>query len=276
MSVPSREYIECRLFILGDEKVGKKSFVKKILSLPSTSIIKNIQEEEEYNKLYSEYKEQMEQERRRQIEQQALLKSINENNKSKKEEEKTSKLTNRSLFKIDEEKKTNSRVPSAKTSKNITATNKVQNTQSNSGIINLSSIGSKKIFRPPVPEYPAKLYCVNLNKIVIKIFCIPSGEKMPYDYIPRDDNEEYGFEKEHHISFEGIRRDINEKLSMKDTVIKQEKLYGFNTSIFTLFVFLYDLSNFYSFESLIMYYSKIAKMYHLLLCIIAKLQKCII
>ena len=263
MSVPSREYIECRLFILGDEKVGKKSFVKKILSLPSTSIIKNIQEEEEYNKLYSEYKEQMEQERRRQIEQQALLKSINENNKSKKEEEKTSKLTNRSLFKIDEERKTNSRVPSARTSKNITATNKVQNTQSNSGIINLSSIGSKKIFRPPVPEYPAKLYCVNLNKIVIKIFCIPSGEKMPYDYIPRDDNEEYGFEKEHHISFEGIRRDINEKLSMKDTVIKQEKLYGFNTSIFTLFVFLYDLSNFYSFESLIMYYSKIAKMYHI-------------
>ena len=60
-----------------------------------------------------------------------------------------------------------------------------------------------------------------------------------------------------------IKRDINEKMGMKDTVITQDKLYGFNTSVFTLFVFMYDLSSFYSFESLIIYYSKIAKIYHL-------------
>ena len=53
MSQPQREYIECRLFILGDEKVGKKSFVQKILNLPSTSIIHNLEAEKEYNKLLS-------------------------------------------------------------------------------------------------------------------------------------------------------------------------------------------------------------------------------
>ena len=269
MSEPSREYIECRIFILGDEKVGKKSFVKKILNLPSTSIIRNKEAENDYNKLYLEYKEQVEQERQRQIQQQELLKSINEANKLKNENDKTSKLNStRSLFRIDEEKTLSRKTSSNfnnKTDKgkiNTTMSNKVQNT--NTGIISLSSLKSKKIFRPPVPEYPAKLYCVNLNKIIIKLFYIPTAEKMPSsDYIPRDDDEDFVLEKEHNISFEGVRKDINEKLAIRDTIIAQDKLYGFNTYVFTLFVFMYDLSSFYSFESLIIYYSKIAKIYHL-------------
>ena len=271
MSNPSREYIECRLFILGDEKVGKKSFVKKILNLPSTSIIRNKEAEEDYNKLYSQFKEQIEQEKQWQLQQQELLKIINGENRSKIENDKTSKFAStNSLFKIEEEKRTLSRKPSVnlgkksdKGNRNTTISNNAQNTQNNTGIINLSSLKSNKIFRPPVPEYPAKLYCVNLNKIVIKIFCIPKAEKRPSDFIPRDEDEDFVLEKEHNITFEGVRRDINEKLAMKDTVIPQEKLFGFNTSIFTLFVFMYDLSSFYSFESLIIYYSKIAKIYHL-------------
>ena len=265
MSEPQREYVECRLFILGDEKVGKKSFVKKILNLPSTSIIHNIEAEKDYDKLLSQFNEQIEQERQWQIQQQELLKSIN-NSSAKKDNDKTSRFaSSKSLFRIDEEKSRSfSRKPSVNLgNKNITTSNNLQNSQNSSGIINMSSINSKKIFRPPVPEYPAKLYCVNLNKIVIKIFCIPKAEKRPYDFIPRDDDEEYVLEKEHNISFDGIKRDINEKMGMKDTVITQDKLYGFNTSVFTLFVFMYDLSSFYSFESLIIYYSKIAKLYHI-------------
>jgi len=264
MSEPIREYIECRLFILGDEGVGKKSFVKKILNLNSTSIIRNFEAEEEYNKLLSQYKEQMEQEKQRQLQQEALLKSIDDENKSKKDLDRTSKYTStKSLFKIDEEKTFSSKksINLSKKNDKLTRSN-IQNTN-NSGIINSSSLNRNKIFRPPVPEYPAKLYCISLNKIVIKIFCIPKAEKLPYDLIPRDDNEEYGLQKEYKISFEGIRRDLNEKLGIKDTVIVQDKLNGFNTSVFTLFVFLYDLSNFYSFETLILYYSKIAKIYHL-------------
>ena len=271
MSEPSRDYIECRLFILGDEKVGKKSFVKKILNLPSTSIIRNKVAEDDYNKLNSQFKEQIEQERQWQLQQKELLKIINGDNSAKKENGKTSKLAStNSLFKIDEEKRTLSRNPSVnlgtksdKGNRNNTISKNHQNTQNNTGIINLSYLKNNKIFRPPVPEYPAKLYCVNLNKIVIKIFCIPKAEKRPSDFIPRDEDEDLMLEKEHNITFEGVRKDINEKLAMKDTVITQEKLFGFNTSIFTLFVFMYDLSNFYSFESLIIYYSKIAKIYHL-------------
>ena len=105
MSEPIREYVECRLFILGDENVGKKSFVKRFLNLNSTSIIQNIEAEEEYNKLYSHYKEQVEQEKERQLQQEALLRSINDEQKSKKENDRTSKFTStKSLFRIDEEK----------------------------------------------------------------------------------------------------------------------------------------------------------------------------
>ena len=39
MSKLKKEYIECRIFILGDEKVGKKSFVQKLLNLPCTGVI---------------------------------------------------------------------------------------------------------------------------------------------------------------------------------------------------------------------------------------------
>ena len=276
MSETSREYIECRIFILGDEKVGKKSFVKKLLNVPSTSIIRNEEAEEEYNKLYSEMKEKMEQEKIRIEQQEALLKSINEETKSKKENEVTSRFNStKSLFKIDEEKSfsrkssVNLGLRRESTNRNVTTSNLGQNTMNNSKSVNSImldysySVNRRKIFREPVPEYPAKLFCIYLNKIVVKIFCIPKAEKRPSDFIPRDDDEEYELEKEHNISFDGIRKDLNKKLGMKDTVISQDKLNGFNTSIFTLFVFLYDMSNFYSFESLILYYSKIVKLYHI-------------
>ena len=272
MSEPSKEYIECRIFILGDEKVGKKSFVKKILNLPCTNIIHNKEAEEQYNQLLEKMKEEIEKVRIQEQQQQELLKSIKNDNKSNEEKdiEKTSRFTStKTLFRIDEER-TFSRKPSVvagnigdKTNRNITSTsNNIQNSKNNKiGVI--SSLNKNNIIREPVPEYPAKLYCVSLDKIVIKLFCIPKAEKRPFDFIPRDEDEEYNLEKEHNISFDGIRRDLNEKLSISDTVISQNKLYGFNTSVLTLFVFLYDLSDFYSFESLILYYSKIMKLYHL-------------
>ena len=271
MSEPLKEYIECRIFILGDEKVGKKSFTNKILNLPCTSIVRNQEAEEEYNKLYSEVKEKMNKEKNLIQEQEALLQSINDDNKSKIENDITSvyNSSSKSLLKIDQ-KKTFLRKQSTSYNKigevsgNIATTNNIisQNV-SNSKIIDPYSLNNKKIIREPVPEHPAKLYCINLNKIIIKIFCIPKAEKRGADFIPRDDDEEYELEKDHNISFDGIRKDLNNKLGSKDTVIEQEKLNGFNISIFTLFVFLYDMSNFYSFESLILYYSKIARIYHI-------------
>ena len=272
MSEPIKEYIECRIFILGDENVGKKSFAKRILNLPSTGVIRNTEAEEEYDKLNQKINEEIEKDRIKEEQQRALLASINNEKKNiEKDYDKTSRFNStKTLFKIDEEK-TISRKPSNKnvvnlidkTNPNYTPTSNNIPPKSSNKILDPFGSFNQKIYRQPVPEYPAKLYCVNVNKIVIKLFCITKAEKRPFDYIPQDDDEEYGLEKEHNFSFDGIRKDLNEKLEIKDTIISQDKLYGFNTSIFTLFVFLYDLSNFSSFESLVIYYSKISKLYHI-------------
>ena len=268
MSKIKKEYIECRIFILGDEKVGKKSFVKKLLGLPCTSVIHDPESEEEYNNLLTKYKLDLEEDRILQQQQEAFLQSMKRKSdeRSRGGNDVTSRYTStNTLFKIDEERtlrKTNAK--NEKTNRNVTATGIIkQGTTTNNNL----SMGikpdafKKKILREPVPEYPAKLYCVNLDKIVIKIFCIPKAEKRSPDFIPRDEDEEYELEKEHNISFDGIKIDLNNKLSLKDTCISQDKLNGFNVSVFTLFIFLYDMSNFYSFESLILYYSKITKLF---------------
>ena len=45
-----KTYIECRVFILGERHVGKKSFINRILTLPSTSVIRNFELEKEFAK----------------------------------------------------------------------------------------------------------------------------------------------------------------------------------------------------------------------------------
>ena len=262
MSKIRKEYIECRLFILGDEKVGKKSFVKRLLGLPSTSIIHDEDSEKEYKELLAKYKNDVEQDLQLQKENEAFLKSMNSEEKSRGANEVTSRYTQtNTLFKIEEERTLRK---NDRTTKNVTSTlNNIQATQNNLS----KSMGIKpgtykqKVLREPVPEHPAKLYCVNLDKIVIKIFCIPKAEKRPPDFIPRDEDEEYELEKEHNISFDGIKKDLSDKLSIEDTCISEDRLGDFNISIFTLFIFLYDMSNFYSFESLILYYSKITNLF---------------
>jgi hypothetical protein len=83
----------------------------------------------------------------------------------------TSRYTStNTLFKIEEERTLRK---NDRTTKNVTSTlNNIQATQNNLS----KSMGIKpgtykqKVLREPVPEHPAKLYCVNLDKIVIKIF----------------------------------------------------------------------------------------------------------
>ena len=136
---------------------------------------------------------------------------MNKEEKTKGGNDPTSRFTStNTLFKIDEDRtlrKTNSNfAKNDRTNRNVTATGK--NIQANNNLS--ASMGirpgtyKQKILREPVPEYPGKLYCVNLDKIVLKIFCIPKAEKRPPDFIPRDEDEEYELEKEHNISFDGI------------------------------------------------------------------------
>ena len=147
----SKEYIECRIFILGDEKVGKKSFVKKFLNLPCTTIIRNKEAEEEYNKLYSEMKEKIEKEKNRIEEENALLQSVNDDKKPKKEYEASSKFaSSNSLFKIEEErtlsKKQKLNISTKRDVTNNTITGQITNNNSSSIILDsYSSFKGKKI-----------------------------------------------------------------------------------------------------------------------------------
>ena len=130
MSKIRKEYIECRLFILGDEKVGKKSFVKKLLNLPCTSIIHDEDSEKEYNQLLSKYKSDVQEEIQMQKENEEMLKSMNNEEKSRGGNDVTSRYTStNTLFKIDEERtfRKNDR-----TNKNVTSTlNNIQGTSKN-------------------------------------------------------------------------------------------------------------------------------------------------
>ena len=144
-----------------------------------------------------------------------------------KDYDKTSNFNStNTLFKIDEEKTispkpNNKNVVNLKdkTNHNYTPTSKNIHPKSSNKMLDPFSSINQKIYRQPVSEYPAKLYCVNVNKIVIKLFCITKAEKRPFDYIPQDDDEEYVLEKEHNFLFDGIRKDLNEKLEIKDTII---------------------------------------------------------
>ena len=57
-----KTYIECRLFILGEKNVGKKSFIGKILNVSSTSMIRNLEAEKEFNKKIEELRKRIEKE----------------------------------------------------------------------------------------------------------------------------------------------------------------------------------------------------------------------
>ena len=159
MNESSREYIECRLFILGDEKVGKKSFVNKIQNLPCTTIIRNIEAEEEYNRLYSEMQKSMEKEKLRQQQQEELLKSISEEKKQRIPDDITSKLAStKTLLKIDEDKKSFSRKPSQNLN-NISEINRVSK-------ISLSKSGSIQNMNPP-PIIYKEISLSSSNKNII-------------------------------------------------------------------------------------------------------------
>ena len=50
MTEYEKEYIECRFIILGQDKVGKKSFISRLLNIPCTSTIRNNEIEMAYKR----------------------------------------------------------------------------------------------------------------------------------------------------------------------------------------------------------------------------------
>ena len=272
MKESDKSYIECRILLLGEKNVGKKSFINRLLNLPSTTEIRNEEGEENFYKNIMLLAKKIEQEEEFMRENEERKKRTNLRNKN----DSSSANNTNSIV-----KRTN-RQDESKTISNMTDTKKVFSSNINLGKSgsNLKNIlvkieKSKIYHRLPTPEYPSKLYNVYKTKIIFKPYFISPAEELPYDSAPKDDEDsDYEFEKENKITMKGIKNDIGKIMNIKKTVIEYEKILGYKINIYYIFLLLYDMSNYSSFESIIKYYERLEKKYNisqeedLMLCII--------
>jgi hypothetical protein len=266
-----KTYIECRIFILGDRNVGKKSFINRLLNLPSTSDIRDFEAEKEFNKKIEELTKKIEEEEEfiRQSEEEKFRHFKNKNDSVTLGN--TSSM-NKKISQISESKdKTNSQIngkENKKSKKIIEAGYKINFLP--------SKIAKSKIYhRPPLPEFPSKLFNIFKIKMLFKPYYITPAEDLLYDSNPKDDEDsDYEFEKEYKITMKGIKNDIGKIMNIKKTVIEYEKIVGYKINIYYIFLLLYDTSNYSSFESIIKYYERLEKKYNisqeedLMICII--------
>ena len=97
----------------------------------------------------------------------------------------------------------------------------------------------------------SKIYNLGFNTVELSYFPSAEEEPLPYDYELKEDDEFYDFEKEYRVS---IRRLIKELEAIILKPVEDGK-----TQIEILFLLCYDLSNFLSFEKLLILFSQINK-----------------
>ena len=101
-----------------------------------------------------------------------------------------------------------------------------------------------------------KIFRMELNSIHISFCPCPDAEPLDYDYNPiEDDDENNEFEREYKISIKNIIRSIEE------IIIKPPD--DQRAQIEILFLLCFDLSNFSSFENLLIFFTQINKHFHL-------------
>ena len=246
-----KTYIECRAFILGEKNVGKKSFIFRILNLSSTSEIRNLEDEENYNNKLLKLINKIEEEEN-------LFKESEEENKKKSKKSESSSLGNTSTLK-------NTKKDETKTMSKMTEVNKFFPSNLNNEFKNIQyKIENSRIYhRPPVPEYPSKLFNIYKTKIIFKPYFISPAEDIPYDSIPKDDEDsDYEFEKENKITMKGIKNDIDKIMNIKKTIIEYDKINGYKMNVYYIFIFLYDMSDYLSYENIIKYYTFLKNKYN--------------
>ena len=259
MKESEKTYIECRIFILGEKGTGKKSFACRLINLPSTSEIRNLEAEEEFNKNIAKLTKKIEEEEE----------FIRQSEEQKKKKASKNKNDNSISFGNTTSLKRTKREDETKTISNMSETNFAPKLRFgvNSRGYKMQNfpykIENSKIYhRPPVPEYPSKLFNVYKTKMIIKPYFISPAEVLPYDSVPKDDEDsDYEFEKEHKITMKGIKNDIGKIMNIKKTIIEDEKINGYKINIYYMFLLLYDMSDYLSFESLIKYYGRLEKKY---------------
>ena len=264
MSNYEKEYIECRLILLGDEKVGKKSFISRLLNIHSTSTIRNNDIEMAYKKEILRLRRKYEKRKKYFEMLQEINDEITKSDMRNKKEEKTK--TTISIF----NSKSNSKSPEKRIQR--------KNDDNNNFILQITNeelFYSKDYIRPPIPEHPSKLFNIHKSKICVKPYFILPAEKVNYDYNPNEDESDNELDNDLNLSFKGIKKDISKIINNKKTIIEEDKLYGYRTSIYNIFLFLYDMSDFNSFEILKHYYDliegvfNISSLYNSICCVIA-------
>ena len=243
-----KEYIEFRLIILGDSKVGKKSFIERLLNISSTSIIRNKELELHYKKLIFQLRKKYEKHKK-------FLENLQSiDNKNRKKEEFLKRLNDKTSRSSKSLLETDSKITETK------EFNKLE--EENSFILKVTSdeqYFSKKYIRPPIPEHPAKLFNIHKSKLIIKPYYIMPPEKIDFDYNPDADDSENELDTEFNVSLKGIKSDVKKIVLNKRTLIEEEKIKGYKINIYNIFLFLYDMSDFNTFEMIIKYYDLLEK-----------------
>ena len=253
-----KTYIECRILILGEKNVGKKSFINRLINLSSTSIIRNYESEIEFNKNILLLSKKIEEE------EEFIRETEKEKYRGIRFKNDSSTLGNKSLTK-----------KSSVESKDMTYSKENEDKKKDENNNNINAgykinflpykIAKSKIYhRPPIPEFPSKLFNIYKTKMIFKPYFISPAENLLYDSKPKDeDDSDYDFEKENKLTMKGIKNDINKIMEINKTVIELDKLYGYKINIYYIFLFLYDMTDYSSFETLLKYFDRLNTKYEI-------------
>ena len=249
MSDYQKEYIEFRLILLGDSKVGKKSFIDRLLNISSTSVIRNKELEHQYKILILKLRKKYEKHKK-------FLEDLQPMDKRAKRKEEILKRLNEKTSKSNKSISDNNTVDA---DSKITETKEFKKIEEETSfILKVTSdelYFSKKYIRPPIPEHPAKLFNIHKAKICIKPYYILPPEKIDYNYNPDIDDSDNELDTEFNVSLKGIKYDVKKIISNKRTIIEEEKLNGYKINVYNMFLFIYDISNYSSFEMITKYYT---------------------
>ena len=111
-------------------------------------------------------------------------------------------------------------------------------------------------------ENSAKLFNINNTKLIFKPFYIPPAENLPFNYESLDENSDCEIENDEKISFKLAKNFITQNITNKNFVINEKKLSNYKINIENVFLFIFDLSDFKSFERIILYYNSISRAFH--------------
>jgi len=101
----------------------------------------------------------------------------------------------------------------------------------------------------------SKIFKLEFNNIQISFYPCPDPLMLNYDFDPKDDEDNYDFEKEYKKSIKNIINEVHEIITRPADDQK--------ANIEILFLLCFDLSEFSTFENLVIYFSQINKMFKL-------------